>query len=375
VTKANCLTAPDAINAAFAWFNGLTQAEKNSLLAYANIPGLNLTIPKSLKSPNADEYTIGFSKRLGNSGSVRVDFVDRKYKDFYIVESTGTTVADQFGNNYDLSIETNNSSVYKREYRGVHVSASYRLSDTINVGGNYTWSTLKGNLNGENGGSGPVAGAALQYPEYKAYAQYNPEGYLTADQRNRLRLFGVWDILNTKHNRLSISLMETYSSGTPYAASGLIRMSTSWVPASTPNYVSPPLSSSGAPTYFFTARDAYRWDNMTATDIAFTYAFVIPVLGSDLQFYLEPRVTNVFNEKAVLGGNTTVRTRNSGASYGLSAYNPFTTKPIECPQGDTAKQCSDMGANWQKGPLFGQPTAPGSYQTPRTIVVSLGVRF
>jgi len=371
----NCLTAPDAVTAAFAWFNGLTQAQKNGLLAYANIPGLNLTIPNSLKSPSADEYTIGFSKRLGNAGSVRVDFVDRKYKDFYIVESTGTTVEDQYGNSYDLSVETNNSSILKREYRGVHVAASYRLSDTINIGGNYTWSTLKGNFNGENGGSGPVASAQLQYPEYKGYAQYNPEGYLLADQRNRLRVFGVWDLFNTKHNRLSVSLMETYASGTPYGAVGQIRMDTFVPPAGTPNYVSPPLSSSGAPNYYFTSRDAFRWDNLTQTDLAFTYAFVLPVVGSDFQFYLEPRLNNVLNEHAVLGGNTSIRTRNSGSTYGLSRFNPYTDKPIECPQGASATTCSGLGANWQKGPLFGHPTAPGSYQTPRTITLSFGVRF
>ena len=152
------------------------------------------------------------------------------------------------------------------------------------------------------------------------------------------------------------------------------------------------LSSSGAPTYYFTSRDAFRWDNMTTTDIAFTYAFVIPTLGTDLQFYLEPRVTNVFNEHAVLGGNTTVRTRNSGTSYNLAAFNPFTTTPVECQfYSHNGSKCLDgtsgtdnnvaydhtdiPQANWMKGPSFGKPTTPGNYQAPRTIVVSLGVRF
>lgn len=381
VSKANCLTAPNAINAAFQWFNGLTQAQKNALLVYANIPGLNVSIPNSLKSPNTTEYTIGFSHRLGTKGEVRLDYVNRKYGDFYNQATTGTTVADQYGTLYDVSIINNNNSVLKREYNGVHVSAEYRVSDVISLGGNYTWSTLKGNWNAENGGSGPLNGGTLYYPEYRAYPEYNPNGYLLADQRHRARIYGVWDLYNAKHNRLSVSLLETYASGTPYGAVAGIRMSTSYVPTGTPNYVSPPLSAGSAPSYYFTSRDAFRWDNMTRTDLSFNYAFVVPALGTDLQFYLEPRVTNVFNEHAVLGGNSTVYTANS-SGHGLAAFNPFTTAPVECQTFNTAHTiCQDKDAsgkataNWMTGPLFGQGTAPGSYQAPRTFVVSLGVRF
>ena len=81
----------------------------------------------------------------------------------------------------------------------------------------------------------------------------------------------------------------------------------------------------------------------------------------------------------MLGGNTTVRTRNSGSSYGLSTFNPFTTKPIECPQGDTPDQCSAMGANWQQGPNFGKAINPtsatnalGDLQMPR---IALGIEY
>lgn len=125
--------------------------------------------------------------------------------------------------------------------------------------------------------------------------------------------------------------------------------------------------------YYFTSRDAFRWNNLSQTDLSFSYAFVVPVLGADLQFFLEPRVTNVLNAHAVLSGNTSVFTSNS-KPY-LAAFNPFTTKPLECPQADTPAQCMAMGANWQKGPQFGQPVAPTDYQTPRTYVISLGVRF
>jgi outer membrane receptor protein involved in Fe transport len=381
-TGQGCLTPHQAIDAIFAWFNGLTQADKNSLLVGAYIPGLNQEILGSLKSPNVDEYSIGVSKRLGNNGNVRLDYVHREYNDFYLYASEfGANgkpkyISDEYGNNYDLSNLQNTSSILNRKYDGVHVSASYRLTDAINLGGNYTWSTLKGNFNGENGGSGPVPGNTLQYPEYKAFAQFNPSGYLAADQRNRLRVYGVWDILNTKHNRLSFSLMESYLSAPSISAVGNISIRPY---VTNPGYQTPPSSVS----YYFSSRGAYRLDDTKSTDIAFTYAFVLPVLGSDFQFFFEPRITNVFNEHAVnypAGVNTTVYTsRNAG--HGLLPFNPFTTKPIQCPQGDTAAQCTALGANYQLAANFGKPLTPttsttqGAYQLPRTIILSLGVRF
>ena len=295
-----------AITAVFHWFNGLTQAQQNAVLVFANIPGLNLIIMErssrrtstSTRSDSARAWaTRAASGWTTSTASTRTSTSTRPDNAY----GTPQSVPDQFGNNYDLSVETNTSTILKRQYNGVHVSASYRLSDAINLGGNYTWSTLKGNFNGENGGSGPSPGNTLQYPEYKAYAQYNPEGYLTADQRNRLRVFGVWDIFNAKHNRLSVSVMEGYASGTPSPRSASSDQSY----VTNPNYVSPPSSV----RYYFTSRDAFRWDNLTQTDIAFTYAFVLPALGTDLQFYLEPRMTNVFNEHAATRRATRPSTR------------------------------------------------------------------
>ena len=124
-------------------------------------------------------------------------------------------------------------------------------------------------------------------------------------------------------------------------------------------------------TYYFTNRATlHDSDNITRTDLSFNYAFVLPALGTDLQFYVEPRVTNVFNEHGVTNVNTTIYT-NRQKSY-LTKFNPFTTAaPVECPQGVTTAGCG----NWQKGPSFGQPQAPTDYQTARTFVVSFGVRF
>jgi len=62
---------------------------------------------------------------------------------------------------------------------------------------------------------------------------------------------------------------------------------------------------------------------------------------------------------------------HQGHHLGFPTFNPFTETPQECPQG----QSNCAGYHWQKGPNFGKPTTAGSYQTPRTFLVSLGVRF
>ncbi|MDD5562539.1 MAG: TonB-dependent receptor [Thermoanaerobaculaceae bacterium] len=363
---ANCLTSQQALTQMFAWFNSLTQAEKAATLIYGSIPGLSTIIPGSLNSPNADEWTIGASKRLGNNGQVRIDYINRKFHDFYMTEvnqTTGLSPSDQYGNQYDLGWIVNNDSIVSREYNGILISAQYKLTDALSLGGNYTWSTLKGNMVGETGGSGPVTGADLTYPEYKQEKWYNPKGYLSGDQRHRARIWGVWDLINTKHNRLSVSALETYSSGTPYGAVAGID-DRPYV--TNPGYLSPPSNVN----YYFTNRAKYTTDTITRTDLSFNYAFVLPALGTDLQFYVEPRVTNVFNEHGVTNVNTTVYT-NRNKSY-LDNFNPFTTAaPVECPQGTTTAHCG----NWQKGPNFGKPQAPTDFQTARTFVVSFGVRF
>jgi hypothetical protein len=103
-------------------------------------------------------------------------------------------------------------------------------------------------------------------------------------------------------------------------------------------------------------------------------------IAGGLEIFLVPQVFNVFNSQHIVSVNTAVNTNFNSSS--LAAFNPFTTAaPIECPQGTALATCKTMGANYQKGSLFGQPTAAssvssgGSYQTPRYFSISVGLRF
>jgi outer membrane receptor for ferrienterochelin and colicin len=373
-TGTNCLTAPQVLDEVWKWFDSI--GGTNSFPDYGfELPGFNRIIKGSLDSPYAEEISAGFSKRMGNNGLFRVDYVHRNYKNAYtthVDQTTGTV--DVVANGKDWGTQDlgfiENSNFLKRQYDGVTLQGNYRLHDRWTVGGNYTWSHTKGNFNGETSGSGPVTttGTPTYYPEFQNTAWSNPTGDLSSDQRHRGRVWVVWDALSTKHNTLSVSLMQSYFSGTPYEATGSIS-TRSYVPAGLP-YVNPPATV----TYYFTKRGAYHTDNITRTDLSLNYGFKFPALGKDVEIFLIPQLTNVFNEHGVAGVNTTVYTNYNSSSY--AKFNPFTTAPSECPQSDTRAQCKAAGTyNWQKGPSFGKPTGPSNYQTPRTFALSVGLRF
>jgi hypothetical protein len=230
----------------------------------------------------------------------------------------------------------------------------YRLGDRWNIGANYTWSEVKGNVDGETGGSGPVANNILAYEEYKDPLWYAPEGFLLTDQTHKFRGWVQWDIISSTHHNLNLSLLQNFFSGTPYSAFQTI---------DTIAYVGDPadLGYVGTPppqTYYFSDRGAFRTENVSSTDIAINYSFFLDILGGQLEAFVQPEVTNVFNEDAA----TTVNTTILGPRQGMEEFDPFTETPVQ-------------GVNWDYGDSFGDPQSAADYQQPRTFRISFGLRF
>lgn len=372
----DCVDTTTALNQFWAWFDSIGGINNTSQWAFSpDIPGGNSKVNKTLKSPSADEATLGVAKRLGSKGTLRVDLVHRDFTDFYSTRldlTTGTVTTPN--GTFNLRLYENENKLLERTYDAMLTSFSYRLSRAFSLGGNYTLSRLYGNFVGENAASGPLTSSIREYPEYKNVKWWAPKGRLEQDQRHKARLWLVWDAFNTKHNTLSVSLMQSFFSGTPYGAAGTIalRNAQNQPYVTNPGYLTPPTTT----TYWFTSRDKWTTDNITRSDISINYAFKVPAFGTDLQFFIQPQVTNIFNEDGVEAVNQTVYTGND-SGRGLTRFNPFTDKPVECKGGYNANKvwvCQGSG-NWMKGPDFGKPTATSSYQTPRTFSVSLGVRF
>ncbi|HKH46027.1 MAG TPA: TonB-dependent receptor [Thermoanaerobaculia bacterium] len=376
------LTTDQAIQQIFNWFNttgGINNTNavgKGGYLIGVDIPGGTTVIRGSLSSPFVQEVSFGAAKRLGSRGIVRADVVHRDYKDFYSTRtdlSTGQVITAT-GTRADLGILENSNDGIERVYDGLHTQAQFRINDRLSFGAVYTLSHLRGTFDGETTANGPVSAAFHTYPEYKRAEWNSPRGDLALDQRHRGTLWAVYDIFRTSHHSLNASLLQSYASGLPYGAFNRVN-SRNFV--TNPGYAIPP--SAANIVYYYTNRDAFRTDDITATDLALNYAFQWAVLGKDVEIFLQPEVLNVFNEHGLLNVNTSVQdatnlsacpATNPNCRPGdpgtnparLFPFNPFTDTPVE-------------GINWRKGANFGKGVNENDFQTPRTYRFSVGIRF
>ena len=92
------------------------------------------------------------------------------------------------------------------------------------MGGNWTWSHTKGNFDSENRASGPIPGVAGKYPEYTRTEWNNPTGDLAIDQRHRVSLYGVFKLLSSDRQTLSVSVLQSYFSGRAYEEVGSVAL-------------------------------------------------------------------------------------------------------------------------------------------------------
>ena len=349
----NLLTNSEALDIVFNWFNGIggTGDLSSPFLVQKTIGGVSPVILNSLQSPSADELTLGFSKRLGSRGSLRLDWVHREFSDFY---SQRTDVArgpipDGFGGLVDFQEIFNDDNVLEREYDGVNTQFRYRATDKLDLGGNWTWSHARGNFNGENAASGPLSSSFFSYPEYSDRSWNLPRGDLAIDQRNKARVWALYRLFQNERQGLNVSLLQNYFSGLPYSAAASIDTRPF---VTNPGYVTPPTTVA----YFFSGRGELTTEDTTRTDLSVNYSLDF----GRLELFLQPEVLNVFDEQGVVSVNTTVLTALTDGS--LVPFDPFTTEPIE-------------GVHWRKGSNFGQPTDENDYQLPRTFRFSVGLRF
>jgi len=276
-------------------------------------------------------------------------------------------VVDPTGRTVDQGVIENSDDGLSRAYNAIQLQGSYRILDRLNIGGNYTWSELWGNVEGESPTGATTLTNYKNYPEYRGFDESNIVGWLGPDMRHRANLWLQFD-LPTPVGELNLSLLERYHSALSYSAVGTIDVRrSSALPNGVPTdlgYATPPTNV----TYFFTERGAFRVDDITSTDLAVNYSAPIGSIG----LFIEADVLNVLGEQGIEDPdfvNQTVLTRRqtsclqTGTSNRCLAFNPLAgEQPVE-------------GVHWQKGAIFGQPIRPEAYQDPRTYRVSLGVRF
>jgi hypothetical protein len=379
----------EVIRQMFAWFDSQGGINNTSLINALSFPGYTARIGDNLTAPSMDEFSLGYGAQIGTRGYVRADVIRREWNDFYILRKDLTTgkvhlPAPSTASVDQGVIETGNADL-ERNYTGLQTQANYRFNDRFSIGGNYTWSKLRGNIEGEqynnatvlagcNGSAAAVPGTdtGVCAPEYQNFEQNHPVGYLEADMRHRASVWAQYNLM-TGLGRFNFSLLEKYHSGLPYSATASIdiRRSTTLPDGIlNPGYITPP----SRVWYYFGDRGQYRVDDITSTNLAVNYES--PNFGK-VRFFVQTDIVNVFNESKVEYPttsrgpvvNATVFVRRTLSSCpaslcpnGLQAFNPFTTAPVE-------------GVHYVKPANFGQPTNREAYQDPREYRISFGVRF
>ena len=376
---ANAATLVDpatAIQQVFNWCNRDAQGLCRQPIVAAGISGLSTKVADNLTSPNNLEYAVGVSRQLGSRAIVRADYAFRTFRDFYAskIDATTGTVIDQFGNKSDIEI-VQNSNALSRRYSGVTVSATYRISGRTDVGGNYTLSSLYGNINGENVGSGPLRGGSglFQYPEYHQNAWYVPEGYLDADQRHRSSVWINYGV--PKVEGLTLSLLQDLATGTPYGAVGTVD-ARPFVPASIASQYATP-QGSGSETYFYTARDAFRTEGSRRTDFAANYSHPITSGARKVSLFIQAQVLNLFNNQDLCGCGANVFGNGGNVSLGnigTGVLSPANS-PATMARFDPLNATPVQGTNWNYNNNFGTPLNRFAFTTPRMFRMTFGVRF
>ncbi|MBK6406690.1 MAG: TonB-dependent receptor [Holophagales bacterium] len=358
---ANPVTTAATLEQMFRWFGitGINQfpTRPGIFPIQATVAGVSTQIRESLKSTYTDEFGLSVAGSLGTRGNFRLDGIYRKFGNFIdtLTDTSTGKVTDSVGITYDLALLQNTNAV-ERTYAALQAQAAYRFFDSLNLGGNYTYAHTYGNAVTADANSGPRSFGWTSYPEYADPDWNIPIGSLPQDQRHRLVAYAVYDLpLPKVLGALNFSVLHTWNSGTPYGAVGSVATQPYVADA---GYETPPASVS----YYFTKRDAFRRPNTNSTDLSLNYSYFF----GPVEIFVQPQVTNVFDNEAVIAVNTTVETRVTRRNDYL-AFDPFTQTPTQGARG--------TGANWNYGPNFGKPTSSASFQAPRLFRIGLGVRF
>ncbi len=375
----------EVIRRMFEWFDGEGGINNTSLLATIAIPGFTSRIGENLTAPNMTEYSVGYGTQITPRAYFRADLIHREWNDFYVLRrdlGTGkvalpapsTATVDQG------VIETGDYDL-ERNYNGIQTQGQYRITDALTFGGNYTWSKLRGNIEGEQfnnatvlagcNGTATVPGtdSGVCAPEYQGFDENHPVGYLAGDMRHRASLWLQYNI-PTAIGRFNVSLLERYHSGLPYSAAASIDVRRQTDPTRA-NYLPDGIVNPGyanAPSrvwYYFGERGEFRADDITSTNLGlnwespslrgatlFVQTDIINVLGEDGLEYPATARGNVIDQTVIVKRNNQT----------LTAFNPFTTAPVE-------------GTHYVYGPNFGKATNREAYQDPREYRVSVGLRF
>ena len=375
----------EVIKQIFAWFNSVGGVSGYKNVDSIFVPGLTERLD-SIKPPRLDEVSVGYGHQIGTSAFVRADIIHRTWAQFYTIfrdTTTGQNVTPT-GDKVDVGLVTNSDRNLSRRYNGAQLQGAWKLGRS-NLGANYTYAKLRGNVEGETFNNATVFVGNNEYPEYRQFSRNQPVGFLNEDIRHRANIFANYDFPFVIGS-LNLGVVERFHTGSPYSAAASIdlRDGTKTGPAKgtgvvNPGYATAPSSS----TYFFRDRGAFRTQSVSATDVTGILNFhpygraTLFVRGDLLNAFNQQRVEFASSGLGAIVENRVYtrrqKTKSTDGLVSFVAFNPYTTTPVEYQPGVSDPKAGPY--NYQFDPNFGKATNKEAYQLPRTYRFAVGVRF
>ena len=204
----------------------------------------------------------------------------------------------------------------------------------------------EGNFEGEATNQPVLPSSVGDFPEIFNEARHYPFGRLPGFQRNKVRLWTVYNMPLGWLGSTDLALLYRYNSATPYS------LVTNGEDEITPEQMALGAAYASLPpnqTVYFGERGSQMFAGFSVFDFAMTYS--IPVFKS-LRPWFKLEVRNLLNDKTLIGWNTDVFQ-------------------------DPASPADNLGlaTGYIPGEVFGQADELTDYPVPRTFRMAFGIRF
>ncbi len=320
-------------------------------------PTANVSLASGLHTPVTKEFTLALGGQFGQRGYAEATYVFRRTNG--LIEDTislanGTTDVVKDGADYGTftNVVYRNSNIATRQYQGMVFDANYRIRGNWTVNGNYTLMLQdRGNYEGEAASQPGQVSIIGNYPEAFDAARSYPMGNLQNFQRNRLRVWSIYDLDLGRGGDVSFSGLWRVDSGRVYSYTASMPL-TAIQQALLAAYPDQP----GNQTVYFGSRGMGQFKGSSLFDVAVNYD--VPVLRT-LRPWVKVSIYNVFNSLPQIAWNTTV-----------------------VPDPNSPKDSLGLPTGYILAPGYGQADSNTDYPSPyrgivggRTFLVSAGLRF
>ena len=318
---------------------GFQRSDYDTVPFYVSDPLLNVRLDPNLKAPLTYEWTLGLTHKVDERTDWTLRYVSRRYTRMFedYKGDRGSVIEPISGAPYSIQVWGNTTSANaSRNYKSLQATLESSMDlwgGRLDYFGNYTYSTLKGNYEGDGGNS---PGGGTQIGDYPAIEPNGVAyGYLDNDETNRLKVNALWS-RSIGISQLVLGLSGDYASGHPYSASRTVYIQ------STGPYVDAPYTYT---QYLNSERGTGRYPG--------TYLFNFSAQwngkftpSSSLGYFAKLTLTNVFNHHERALFDTHYQTAGGGP-----------------------------GDAWTQGGAYGSATNATDYVGNRQVQVDVGFKF